>query len=146
MQKFLTKSLTSVALASAVAIPLIASSAYGGTAIRTNLQSIDSSDTTILAVVANTRTFTQKSRKCLYGNNRDLLVTMFVASCMKAGTLAKIHPDIHRVGLSFLEQFARGTYRSSGGNAHLNGTDRAKRAYAILTNKVNLRNPSTWAK
>ena len=143
MRKIITESLTSVALAGAVALPLIASSAYGGTSSRTNSQSIGSQDTIILA---NTRTITQKSRKCLYDNNRDLLVTMFVASCMKAGTLAKIHPDIHRVGLSFLEQFARGTYRSSGGNAHLNGTDRAKRAYAILTNKANLRDPSTWAK
>ena len=142
MQKIITKSLTNIALASAVALPFIASSAYGGTTTQTNSRSIDSSDSMILA---SANTSTQAARLCEYDKNIDLKVPVFINSCMKAGTLAKIHLDLHKLNLIKVKKLALGTYTSKD-FAALNGSDKAKRAYAVLTNKANLRDPSTWAK
>lgn len=140
----ITKSLTTVVLAGAFALPFIASSAYGRTTTQTNSRSIGSSDTTILAA---TNTASQKYRKCRYQSNTDISATWYVASCMKEGTLKKIHPSLRNTSLRNILKLARGTYGSSGGGvAHLNGSDTAKQAYAVLANEANRRPPGEWAK
>lgn len=54
MQKFLTKSLTNLALASAVALPLIASSAYGA----------------------------NKTKTCNYDANADMKASTYIKQCL----------------------------------------------------------------
>ena len=144
MQKIITKSLTSVALASAVALPLVASSAYGRTDSPANSASLSNLGTSNL-IVAGRRgnPVPQQFRKCEYDKNIDLSPAIYIASCMKQGTLNGIDPIMQDQNLSRIKKYALGIY--SNKRDPRNSSPEAKKAYRVLTNPVNLRPSSEWA-
>ena len=137
MRKIITKSLTRLALAGAVALPLIASSsAYGKTDTlnSNNLQNSESSDAILLAVVWDQ----SGSRQCTILGNRGVIVRDYIKSCLYSQTKNKINPDFILKNLGSIR-----AYGMPGSPAYKGGE--WNKTYLVLINKANLRPKNTWA-
>ena len=141
MQKIITKSLTSLALAGAVALPFVASSVHGRSNTSIDSQNPNSLDnSTLIAGRGPGDPMTQDGRDCKYEKNTDLKAYVYIASCMNSVNLDKID----QIDKQYISQrrYADVPLR----NMTLRWIKTYKtapyvKAYGVLTNKSNLRDP-----